>query len=118
MLKEEKYFGSLRGVKDKKGNPSLTLFHWRHIVFHLWINHWYKKFKLILDLYCMATTLEINFDKSCLTLHQLSTHKLGMIMDIIPTPRYNLDNIFKYFGCFFKLDNYIFVNWEWLVKNI
>jgi len=41
-----------------------------------------------------------------------------MIMDLIPAPRCNLDNGFKYLGFFSKLNNYRVVDWEWIVKMI
>ena len=41
-----------------------------------------------------------------------------MIMDLIPAPRFHLDNGFKYLGFFSKLNNYRVVDWEWIVKMI
>jgi hypothetical protein len=61
--------------------------------------------------------MEINLEKSYIILNNCSINESNLLGSILPAPRENTKEGFKYSGFFLKPNRYIIDDWEWLIKN-
>jgi hypothetical protein len=74
--------------------------------------------KRILDLYCKATRMMIDMDKSCILLNNCTEVELNSYLNLIPTQRKNIEEGVKYLGFCLKVDCYRKEDWGWLIHKV
>jgi hypothetical protein len=74
--------------------------------------------KTILDLFCKATGMEINMNKSCILANGLSDAFLRRLEQLFPMKIEPLDVGVKYLGFHLKPNNYKKDDWTWLIKKM
>jgi hypothetical protein len=96
MLKEAKDFGLIRGAKVSE-RESISHLLFIDDIFYCSYGALsdIRSLKGAMDILFLSTGMTINFDKSCLILHQCSSQESRYIGDLIPSPRCNLTKGFK-----------------------
>lgn len=74
--------------------------------------------KKILDSFCRASGLEINFQKSVFLPTSLEDSAFLQIQNLFGISSASLDEGFKYLGFVLKPNNYRIVDWLWLVQKV
>jgi hypothetical protein len=77
-----------------------------------------NSFKTILNLFCSATGMKVNMEKSCLILNHCATAEEFSIASSFPAQRKSLSEGFKYLGFNLKPDNYRKEDWSWLIRKV
>lgn len=65
-----------------------------------------SSFESILNLYCSATGMMVNMEKSCIILNHCSKAEATSLFNIFPAQRKTLNESLKYFGFLLKPDCY------------
>jgi len=78
----------------------------------------FQALKRILDLSCRAIGMAFNYEKSCALLNSMSEEDALMMQDLIPIPKKNLDEGFKYLGFCLKPDRYRKDEWGWFIRKV
>ena len=118
LIEDAKRSGKVKGVKIST-DFSLThlLFVDDIIIFGLGSLDEWLDFKVILDLFCEASGMSINMNKSCFLHTGLDGTLLRRIVEILP---YRFDDInkgFVYLGYFLKPSGYLVKHWYWLISK-
>jgi hypothetical protein len=71
-----------------------------------------------LDLFCKATGMKINLDKSCLLTSFCSEAEVTSFLHILPIQHKSLDEGVKYLGFNLNPDKYKKSDWAWLVRKV
>jgi hypothetical protein len=74
--------------------------------------------KMILDLYCLVTSMEFVFSKPCFLFNSLFDEARRERDQALLFPRSDLDRGLKYLGFLLKPNSYSYNNWLWLFKKI
>jgi hypothetical protein len=74
--------------------------------------------KQVLNLYFKATFMELNFKVSSLISHCFPDNINQQIGDLLPFLRKDIETDFKYVMFILKPNNYRFIYWMWLYKNV
>jgi hypothetical protein len=74
--------------------------------------------KDLLNLFCSATGMKINMEKSCLLLHHCENEEEASIANTFPAQRKNFSDGLKYLGFNLKPDNYRKEDWGWLIRKV
>jgi hypothetical protein len=77
-----------------------------------------EKFKNILDLFCKATSMIINLDKSTLSMWDIPEHEKGYFSQLFPYQVIDMDQGLKYLGFHLKPNLYKKGDWQWLVAKV
>jgi hypothetical protein len=77
----------------------------------------WKAYKEVLDLFCKATGMEFNTQKSSFLQEGWDDVELNLLKEIFPFEVKPLDTGFKYLGFFIKPNCYNRVDWLWLEKK-
>ena len=72
----------------------------------------------IFELFCRASGMEINVDKTCVLCVDESHEKTQQILEIFPVKSFPLDLGFKYLDYMFEPNCYQISDWHWLVRMI
>jgi hypothetical protein len=62
--------------------------------------------------------MQINMEKSCMLLNNISDGEASSFLSLIPAQRRNFDEGFKYLGFQLKPDNYKKGDWLWLICKV
>jgi len=74
--------------------------------------------KEILDSFCQASRLEINYHKSMFFFNNVEPEQLSAYEDLYDISFAHIDSGFKYLGFFLKPNDYKIDDWRWLVKKL
>jgi hypothetical protein len=77
-----------------------------------------NSFKNILNLYCSATGMKVNMEKSCLILNHCAEAEESSIANTFPSQRKPLSEGLKYLGFNLKPENYRKEDWSWLIRKV
>ena len=110
--------GAISGVKV---SPSLNLTHLLFvddvILFGLGTLGEWKHYKELLDLFCSATGMEINDEKSSFLYNDMDEHSRENTFALLPFKMEPLSMGFKYLGYYLKPLGYCVNEWHWLIKK-
>jgi hypothetical protein len=73
------------------------------------INH----YKYLLDIFCKATRMEVNFRKSCMLFNRLEGEVERKISQALPLFSGSFDLGIKYLGFHLKPHDYKYLDWLW-----
>jgi hypothetical protein len=74
--------------------------------------------KKTLDLFCKATGMKINLEKSCLLTSLCSGAKVTSFLRLLPVQYKSLEEGVKYLGFHLKPDKYKKSDWAWLIRKV
>jgi hypothetical protein len=72
----------------------------------------------ILDLFCLATRMEINMEKSSMQFHALSDESRAHLRSILPFQHNEIEEGIKYLGFYLNHYAYLFNEWLCIFKKI
>jgi hypothetical protein len=78
----------------------------------------WKAINEILKLFCSATRLSINWDKSSFHFANLQQQSLDQLKGIFPYTFSHLSSGLNYLGYFLKSDSYKPGDWNWLIAKV
>ena len=118
MIEDAKRNGKIKGIKISS-QLSLThlLFVDDVILFGLGTFEEWLAFKVILDIFCEASSMSINVNKSCFLHNDLNEALLQRITGLLPYRFDYLHKGFGYLGYFLKPLSYLVKDWLWLVSK-
>ena len=112
LIEDAKRSGKIKGIKIS------SHFHLTHllfvddvILFGLGTVEEWIVFKTILDSFCEASGMLINFAKSCFLHNDLDASLLGSITGFLPFRFAHLNHGFSYLGYFLKPSGYLVKDW-------
>jgi hypothetical protein len=118
LIKEARSKGLLRGIAVSK-SESITHLLFVDDIFHCFYGSQrnLSTLKDLLNLFCSATGMKINMEKSCLLLHHCENEEESSISNTFPAQRKNFFDRLKYLGFNLKPDNYKTKDWGWLIRK-
>ena len=118
LIEDAKRNGKIKGIKISH-QFSLThlLFVDDVILFGLGSFEEWLAFKAILDIFCEASSMSINVNKSSFLHNDLKEDTLNGITDILPFKVEDIRKGFCYLGYFLKPSGYLVKDWLWLVSK-
>jgi hypothetical protein len=78
----------------------------------------WKEIKEILKIFCSATGLSINWEKSTFHFANLQQQTLDQLKGIFPYTFTHLSSGLKYLGYYLKADSYKLADWNWLIAKV
>ena len=118
LLEDAKRNGSIKGIKISN---HLTLTHLLFvddvILFGMGTFEEWVAFNVVLDIFCEASGMKINLDKSCFLHHDLDASLLGRITGLLPFRFSHLNLGFTYLGYFLKPTGYLVRDSHWLITR-
>ena len=110
--------GKVKGIKISK-DLSLThlLFVDDVILFGMGTIEEWISLKVLLDIFCEASGMLINSEKSCFLCNNLDDGLLTRITHTLPYKTQSMTTGFKYLGYFIKPSGYLVKDWLWLIKK-
>jgi hypothetical protein len=119
LIKESRSEGLLRGLKVTASEMV------SHLLFidDIWCSIYgslrdISSLKKTLDLYCKATCMWINLEKSCLLTNQCSGVEVTSFLCILPVQYKSMDEGVKYLGFHLNPDKYKKTDWAWLIRKV
>jgi hypothetical protein len=77
----------------------------------------WNEIKYILNIFCSASGLKINWTKSTFHYARIQGASLEIFKDVFPYNVVDLSEGFRYLGYFLKDDSYKALDWTWLVSK-
>jgi hypothetical protein len=78
----------------------------------------WMEIKEILKIFCSASSLAINWEKSTFHFANLQQQTLNQLKGIFPHTFTHISAGFKYLGYFLKADSYKMADWNWLIAKV
>jgi hypothetical protein len=78
----------------------------------------WREINSILLLFCNATGLQINWDKSTFHFSNLTDQSLFSLQSLFPHTFTNLSKGFDYLGYFIKVNSYRVSDWNWILEKV
>jgi hypothetical protein len=119
MLRRAQAEGHFSGIKITKGISITHLFFVDDVVIlgKGSLGDWIK-LKQLLSLFCLASGMEVNYQKSCFLYNCIEEELLKEIVVLFDIQSAHLDHGMKYLGFFLKPNDYRASDWLWLVQKI
>ena len=118
MIKEANRNGKVKGIKvSSKLSLTHLLFVDDVILFGLGSYEEWLVFKGILDIFCEASGMSINENKSCFLQKGVDEAILQRIFGIFPYRSDDFRKGFNYLGYFLKPNGYLVKDWLWMVSK-
>ena len=110
--------GKVKGIKISK-ELSLThlLFVDDVILFGIGTFEEWIALKVLLDIFCEASGMLINSEKSCFLFNNIDDGMITRITHSLPFKTQPMTSGFKYLGYFIKPLGYLVKDWLWLIKK-
>jgi hypothetical protein len=119
LIKEARSNGLLKGIAVFESESVTHLLFVDDIFCNLFSSQRnLNSFKNILNLYCSATRMKVNMEKSCLILNHCAEAEESSFANIFPSQRKPLSKGLKYLGFNLKPDNYRKEDWSWLIRKV
>ena len=118
LIEDAKQNGVIKGIQIS-ATLSLThlLFVDDVILFGMGTYEDWIAFKVILDIFCDASGMMINLDKSCFLHYDLDDALLSRISGFMPYRFAHLNLGFTYLGFYLKPSGYLIKDWNWLMSH-
>jgi hypothetical protein len=119
ILKSSKSEASLSGIKITRLMKILHLFFVDDVLLmtNATLQEW-KEIKCIIQLFCSASGLKVNLDKSTVHFSGLEEADLIPFKQLLPYKFTALDKGFKYLGYFLKAGHQKIEDWKWLITKV
>ena len=118
LIEDARKHGKVKGIKISK-ELSLThlLFVDDVILFGIGTFEEWIALKVLLDIFCEASGMLINSEKSCFLYNNVDDGTISRITRSLPFKTQLMSNGFSYLGYFIKPMGYFVKDWLWLVKK-
>jgi hypothetical protein len=119
LLKKSQSEGTLTGIKVSRLTKILHLLFVDDVIImtNSKLSEWLE-IRKILNLFCRASGLSINSQKSTFHHFGIQPDSLAELKELFRYEFKDLTRGFKYLGVFLKLDNYKAADWTWLIEKI
>jgi hypothetical protein len=119
LLKKIQAEGRIKGIKVSILVKILHLFFVDDVLIlkNANLNEW-KEISKILNIFCSASGLQINWFKSTFHYANITAQNLDLLQTIFPHSFVHLSTSFKYLGYYIKADQYNASDWDWLITKV
>ena len=118
LIQDARESGLIRGIQL---SPSLSLSHLLFVDDVILMGSGtlldWSTFEVILETFCKASGMKINFDKSCLLYHNLSVDCQNWFTCNLPYKLQPIQSGLNYLGFSLKPLGYRVLDWHWIIKK-